>query len=119
MGGYKPRTLFTSAAADESEASFAPQLDRGVMLGQIIRDARAGAGGAQKAPKTPAGGRKNGEPSASATPKTEPAYQVLYIQMEYCEGKTLREVIDKVSVGSNCCECCCLVDGPMLCGIFA
>ena len=105
VGGYKPRNVTSVAIAqsDESDASFAPQLNPGVMLGQLVQNARAGAGGNGGNGGNGNNGRAAGKSTPgrksadnSATPKTEPSYQVLYIQMEYCEGKTLREVIDKV-----------------------
>lgn len=77
-----------------------PVLDRGLALGQLVEGMADGGRRASKTPKTPA-------PSANSP-------QFLYIQMEFCQGQTLREMIDKVQVcdpfalRASTCFCACI-----------
>lgn len=56
-----------------------PVLDRGLVLGSLV----------------PTVGPRRASSSKHKAVADDPV-QYLYIQMEYCEGQTLRELIDKV-----------------------
>lgn len=78
VGGFVPRPRASDPLGIPD-----PTLDRGLMLGQLVGTG-AVAGITRRA--------SSGKPK----PPPEVPSQYLYIQMEYCEGQTLRELIDKV-----------------------
>ena len=78
--------------------------DRGLNLAMLGGGGGGGGGGGLRSPlqaqRTLAAAKGSAKaakaPAPSKTRKARPAALYLYIQMEFCEGLTLREVIDKV-----------------------